>query len=764
MKIDRILFSWQLFTAILIFLLVGGFSSKSQSAVLERSVSFTELHKIPEILIKTDNNSPETLYFGNWSEVKDASCYKNGRQQSNIQSNNCVFTFRGSTIRWIGSKDTDHGLAEVSIDGIFQKTIDSYADQKETQQPLFEKSGLSCGRIHTLKIVVKKEKNKKSTGYYQDIDYFESPEPVNFPLSFKEAADSEYKQISAGTKKYLLPSQWMPVTDQTRVPHKGVVLLPGALNDCFIRNIAYLNHCFANPYYCDGEGWYTGLPASNEGRLLQGAGNTLCWGERSDMRKIVDTLVTKIGSRQRADGYSNYYPESDYANTDILSITSERKNYDRVFWTRGMLDAGKVGNGQAYKILRKSYDWFNHSPYLNHLLNGENSTNALPGGGLVYFSPVGKPEDLLTTEKYLDQDYWIDELKNENPLCITYYPPSRPHCYELLGLEAFWDEYRATGSTKYLDAVKGGWKIYRENFQNIGGIPAISEAATYPPQSFYLDQKKHVGETCGGVFWINLNSRMLQLYPTEEKYACEIEKVIYNVILASQDHRGYIRYTNFLQGTKDKADCVGTCCECSSVGLIAKLPEYIYSIADDGIFINLFAASTINWNQGNDDVTVITRSEFPVNNHVSISVRCKSLKKMKIRIRIPSWTDGNVKFKINKEVQFTGKPGSYLTIDRTWKNDDEIHFTLPMSFRLHKYTGLDQDKIHDRYALMAGPVLMSLVGDTFLNIPASKLIEKLRPVKENRLHYGIEGKSNCKYIPYYQVQDEKFSCFPSFEN
>ena len=80
-------------------------------------------------------------------------------------------------------------------------------------------------------------------------------------------------------------------------------------------------------------------------------------------------------------------------------------------------------------------------------------------------------------------------------------------------------------------------------------------------KSFYLDQKRHVGETCGGVFWINLNSRLLQLYPTEEKYAGEIEKVIYNVILACQDHRGYIRYTNFLQGTKDKADCSGTCCE-----------------------------------------------------------------------------------------------------------------------------------------------------------------------------------------------------------
>ena len=763
MKIDYI-FSRQLFTILLISLIIGGFNSKSQVGALVRSDKFTELHKTAEGLIKTGHNSPEILYSGDWSEVKDSSCFKNGRQQSDKQFNNCVFTFRGSVVRWIGSKDQSHGLAEVTIDGKFQKTIDSYADQKETQQQLFEKSGLSRDRIHTLKIVVKKEKNRRSRGYFQDIDYFESMEPVNFPVSFKETADLEFKEISAGTKKYLLPSQWMPVADQIRVPDSGVNLVPGVLNDCFIRNIAYLNHCFAYPYYCDGEGWYTGLPASNEGRMLQGAGNTLRWGERSDMREIVDTLVTKIGSRQRKDGYTNYYPESEYRNVDLLSINSERKNYDRVFWTRGLLDAGKAGNAKAYSILRSYYDWFNHSPYLNHLLDGENSTNALPGGGLVYFSPVGKAEDLLTTEKYLDQDYWIKELKNENPLCITYYPPSRPHCYELLGLEAFLDEYRATGATKYLEAVKGGWNAYRDNFLNVGGIPAISEAAIYPPQSFYLDQKRHVGETCGGVFWINLNSRLLHLYPTEEKYAGEIEKVIYNVILACQDHRGYIRYTNFLQGTKDKADCVGSCCECSSVGLIAKLPEYIYSIADDGIFINLFAASTFNWKQGNDNVTLITRTEFPENNQVSIAVKCKSLKKMKIRIRVPSWADGKVKFCINKKSEIAGNPGTYITIDRTWENDDEISFAIPLSFRLHKYTGLDQEKTYDRYALMAGPVLMSLVGDTILDTPASELIGKLRLVQENTLNFGIDGKSNCKYIPYYRIQDEKFTCFPTIQN
>jgi len=184
----------------------------------------------------------------------------------------------------------------------------------------------------------------------------------------------------------------------------------------------------------------------------------------------------------------------------------------------------------------------------------------------------------------------------------------------------------------------------------------------------------------------------LKLYPAEEKYAAEIEKVIYNVIMASQDKKGYIRYHNLLDGVKGRATCSNTCCECSSVGLIAKLPEYIYSIADDGIYINLFAASTISWEQDKEDVTLIMNTQFPKSEVVSISFKGSSSKNMKIRVRIPSWAEGDVKIDVNETTVVTGKPGTYVTIDRIWKDNDIISFNIPMSFSMHKYTGLSQDK------------------------------------------------------------------------
>ena len=162
------------------------------------------------------------------------------------------------------------------------------------------------------------------------------------------------------------------MTYASHCPASGVSLQAGILNDAFQRNITYLNHCFASKTYCDGPGWFPWLPGSAEGRILQGAANSLRWGERADLRNMVDTVVARIQARQRADGYHNYYAEKDSFATDSGG-ESERKNFDRVFWTRGLLDAGSAGNAAAYSILRKFYDWFDGCPYLPRMIRGGNS-------------------------------------------------------------------------------------------------------------------------------------------------------------------------------------------------------------------------------------------------------------------------------------------------------------------------------------------------------------------------------------------------------
>jgi DUF1680 family protein len=711
-------------------------------------------------------SDPKILYFGQWVETKIA--LGQGCRRSNTPYNACLLPFRGNTVRWLGTKGPDHGLADVYVDGVLEQTVDGYAPTALPPQVLFERSGLVGRRVHILRIVVSRKRNPAASNCFQAICGFESSQPVDYPKGLQRKAAAELKAIRTGTKAYLTPEVWQPVTYAASAPLSGVVLQAGPLRTCFERNITYLNDCFAEPFYsaAGDNNWVQALPASAEGRLLGGAGHTLRWGERADMREIVNTIVDRVGSRQTADGYCLPYDES-FMEPQKVQFVDERRNYDRVNLTRGMLAAGMVGNEDAYHIMRRFYDWLNPCPYYprllsgNFLRSGSNCNNGHAGGPLMYFSPVGKTEDLVAVERYFVQDFFLQQASNAEPLSLDYYPLHTPHSYVLLAFESWLDHYRATGAAKYLAACEGAWRIVHESFEHVGGTIAICEMGpgSYPPQSYHL--AKHTGETCGSVFWADFNHRFLQLYPDQERYAAEIEQVVFNVILAAQDEKGWIRYHNHLHGAKEAPQCANTCCEVMGVPFIGRLPQFIYSIAADGLYVNLYAASSITWQHAGQDVTLTTNTEFPYRDQVSMTVQQATPGRMTVHIRVPAWADGDVAIKVNGVEAATGEPGSYVSLDRTWANNDHIVFALPMAFRLTQYTGLDQDADHDRYALRYGPVLMALEGGTDLDIPVESLASQLQPAADQPLFFDVVGHPGYQYVPYWQVQTESFTCFPT---
>jgi DUF1680 family protein len=256
---------------------------------------------------------------------------------------------------------------------------------------------------------------------------------------------------------------------------------------------------------------------------------------------------------------------------------------------------------------------------------------------------------------------------------------------------------------------------------------------------------------------------LLQFFPNRERYASEIEQVLYNVIMAAQAQNGSIRYHSNLDGQKEEPQCANTCCEVMGVPFIARIPQFLYSLADDGIFINLFAASSVVWTQSGTEMTLQMETRFPFDQSATIKLSCSEPVGMSMRIRIPSWSACPVSIHVNGEHVLTGEPGGYAELNRTWVDRDEVCFDLPMSTRLVRYCGFDQDPIRDRYALMYGPLLMALVGATDLDVSAKDLPEKLAPSSIVPLHFAIDGRSNCTYMPYWQVEGE-FTCFPTLRS
>jgi DUF1680 family protein len=535
---------------------------------------------------------------------------------------------------------------------------------------------------------------------------------------------SEYKTRLAASD----PGTWKPVTPKGTIPTAGVVPADnGLFKPALDLNASYLLHSFSTAHMLEPfriragrevepdsvpqvRFWDTELRGSNAGRFLMGAGNTLRWVEYPDLRARMNDLIDGIEACREPNGYIlPYYPDS---------TRSEEPNYARAWLTHGLIEAAIAGNPKAYGLLRGHADWFNHwDDMLPKLLYWNyNNHQGHIASTRTYLSPVGKPEDLQVAEKYYVCDWWMDGLATGCDEAVWQYPLQNPHSYLITSFEAYLDHYLATGDKTYLDAMLGAWQMIHDKWEHPGGSIAICEGKwsadehgnrsrgkndhAHPPYSYYLTAYGHTGETCGSVFWIKFNQRFHRLFPDEEKYVAEIEKSIYNVILASQTEKGNIRYHANMEGTKENPrSASNTCCEGQGTRLLGSLPEYIYSIASDGLYVNLYEPSSINWTVRGQTASLTLDSDFPFESQIGLKVAVPSPVKMNIRVRIPSWATQKVEISVNGKRYTTGKPGSYVELSRKWTDGDRVDFTLPAGYRVTQYAGVDTGAGYERYAV-----------------------------------------------------------------
>jgi DUF1680 family protein len=580
-------------------------------------------------------------------------------------------------------------------------------------------------------------------------------------------------------------AQWHTVPFQASVPLSGVTVREG--QGLFWRamenNITYLLGSFSveemlRPFRVRAGKpvrsgmrqpiafWDTTLPGSSAGRFMMGASNTLRWIDHPELRAWMDAVVDGIEECRAANGYIMAYPEETILN-------SERGGYTRAWVTHGLIEAGYAGNPKAFELLRGFYDWFDKCSYLPKMMRGgTQGVQGMIGNTRMYFTPVGKPEDIQVIQRYYQENYWLDGLAGRNTEVVWQYPYDRPHNYLITDFEAYLDVYRATGDKRYLDAMNGAWDLYHDHWEHVGGSIAITEFGEFPPGSYRLNAQFpfcETGETCGSVFWARFNQRFQLMHPEEEKYANEIEKSIYNIGLANQvGSRGIIYHARLvgMKGDLPVPLCTNSCCEGQGTRMIGSLPEYIFSVAKDGLYVNLFEPATIQWSQAGAQLKAVMSGNFPMSPDVKLEITSSQPAQIKIRIRVPSWASGPMQISVNKEAAGLGKPGSYVTLDRTWSTGDTVAFTLPMQLKLTRYTGLDKIKGHERFALEYGPILLALIGSdsAVLKVPGAKrhddILQRITQDAFHSLHFTIEGHPECTYIPYWHVITEPFTCYP----
>jgi hypothetical protein len=115
-----------------------------------------------------DDASTGMQYSSNWA-IANSGAYFNGSDHYTTTGGSTLsYTFTGKSITWYGVIGQDHGKADVSIDGVFDQTIDCFASAWQVTQ-VYTKSGLTGG-THTLTITVRSDKNSAATNSYIEVD------------------------------------------------------------------------------------------------------------------------------------------------------------------------------------------------------------------------------------------------------------------------------------------------------------------------------------------------------------------------------------------------------------------------------------------------------------------------------------------------------------------------------------------------------------------------------------------------------------------
>lgn len=269
------------------------------------------------------------------------------------------------------------------------------------------------------------------------------------------------------------------------------------------------------------------------------------------------------------------------------------------------------------------------------------------------------------------------------------------------------DIYAETGEPALLATLERLWRSMTTRRMYVsGGIGARYEGEAFG-RDFELPNARAYTETCAAIGSVMWAWRML-LLTGEAGYADQMELTLYNAVLPgiSLDGERYFYQNPLADDGHHRRQpwfhCA--CCPPNAARLLASLPGYVYSVADDEIWVHLYAAgaATIPL-PGGRAVKLRQRTNYPWDGEIAIEVDGEGT--FGLRLRAPAWCARGASVAVNGEEHTSSLvPGRYVEIRRGWQPGDVVQLTLPMAVRriaCHPHVAENAGRV----ALMRGPIL-----------------------------------------------------------
>lgn len=384
-----------------------------------------------------------------------------------------------------------------------------------------------------------------------------------------------------------------------------------------------------------------------------------------------------------------------------------------------------------------------------------------------YDEPYVMPENLFTAWQItqdralydravaylLDRDFFDPLARGEDVL------PGKHAYSHAIALSSAGKAYLTLGDGKYKRAMQHAWDFIETNQQFASGGWGPEEQFVVPHQGRLYDSlsstKAHFETPCGSYAQIKL-ARYLLRFTGDSRYGDGLERVLYNALLGVKrpDSDGdYPYYSSYgPAATKEFYPQKWPCCSGTLVQGVADYVLNLYFHSADGVYVNLFAPSTVQW-QG---IRLVQETRYPAEDTIALRIETAEPKEFVLRVRIPGWLKHPAQVTINGNAEQMDAPaGRFLAIRRRWNNGDRVVVRLPQEFRTEPIDDLHRNTV----AVMRGP-LMFVALNPWEELSKTPIVlpAHLQHVGSQTYVQQVAGRQ-AVFVPFHTVQSESYNTY-----
>jgi DUF1680 family protein len=504
---------------------------------------------------------------------------------------------------------------------------------------------------------------------------------------------------------------------------------------------------------CEVRGHFVGHYLSACALMYASAGD-------EDLKQKADRMVAELAKCQKALGgeYLSAFPESFWDRLEAMERPPWAPYYTIHKIMAGLLDCHTLcGNEQALTVLKGMVSYFKKRT--DKLSDAQmDRIFRVEFGGMSEvlhdLYAITKDPDHLALANRFDHASFLEPLMHKRDNLTGLHVNT--HIPKLCGAARRWE---LTGEDTYRTAAEFFWDdVVNTRTYATGGTSYAEHWGE--PGDLAQTLSWNTEESCTTYNMLKL-TRYLFRWTGEPKYADYYERAYMNGILGTQNpETGMLIYymplaTGGRKGYGTPNDSFW-CCYGTGIESFSKLGDSIYFHDSDGIYVNLFVASTVEWAE--KGVRLEQRTRFPEEEGTTITVGCEGPVEFTLHIHVPYWATEGVELKINGEpMDVDAKPTSFAAITRTWKDGDRVEVRMPMRLRVQP---MPDDP--ETAAIMYGPlVLAGLTTDSrYFLADIDKPAAWIEPVAGKPLTFHTVGQSpDVTFVPLDRIVDEHYGVY-----